>query len=85
MKYLFINLFLIRHNKDNKFFQTSISKRQNIYFKLLVTLAFNTGKWHLMSYVTFLKVSNFISELLNIFKELTFYFENNCKCNDLTA
>ena len=78
-----INLFLIQINEANQFIQTSLFKNPNIYFEPLETLTFTTGRWHIFSYVNILEVLNFGSEILNTFKELTVYCENNCKYNDL--
>ena len=47
-------------------------------------MTFTTGRWHILPYVNILEVLNFRSEILNIFKELTVYCENDCKYNDLT-
>ena len=79
-----INLFFIQINEANQFIQTPLFKSPNIYFEPLETLTFTTGRWHILSYVNILEVLNFGSEILNTFKELTVYCENDCKYNDLT-
>ena len=82
--FITIGLFLIQINEANKFIQTSLSKSPNIYFEPLETLTFTTGRWHILANVNILEVLNFGYEILNTFKELTDYCENDCKYNDLT-
>ena len=82
--FIIIGLFLIQINEANQFIQTSFSKNQNIYFEPLETLTFTTGRWHILSNVNIIEVLNFGYEILNTFKELTDYCENDCKYNDLT-
>ena len=79
-----IGLFLIQINEANQFIQTSSSKNPNIYFQLLETLTLTTGRSHILFHVNILQVLNFGSEILNTFKELTVYCENDCKYNDVT-
>ena len=79
-----ISLFLIQTNEANQFIQTSLSKNPNIYFEHLETLPFTSGRWHVLSYVNILEVLNLGSEILNTFKELSVYCENDYKYNDLT-